>query len=133
VCATDVRYAPSSGTIRIAPLWISADQMDILARLDDLFEHRTPSGNVWLAFEGFDPASATDEVFMTRAYYRGNFAIYPRRVYVAAPSTVVNNAQPMVHDDDPLATFAHDLDIHWRVTFARRDDEPMTVHIQRMP
>lgn len=119
--------------MKIAPLSVSQRVIDVHARLDDLFEHRTPSGNVWLAFEGFDPASATDEVFMTRAYYRGNFAIYPRRVYVAGPSTVVNNAQAMVHDVDPLATLARDLNIHWHVTFARRDNEPMAVYIQRMP
>ena len=92
----------------------------IYQQIDDFFLHQMPSGNIWVRFEGYDPKSDADKIFMERIYYRGNYAVYPRRLYVSGPATVVNNGEAMVPTNDvPDKLLAERLGIEWFATFSR--------------
>jgi len=69
---------------------------------------------------------------MTYVYYRGNYAGYPRRVYVSPPSAVVNNGEAMVQQRAVLdQSLTQRLRIHWMVVFSRNEQGKISVNILR--
>jgi hypothetical protein len=90
------------------------------AQVDALFLRITPSRNIALSFRGFQPGIQPDEYIMTNLYYRGNYAVYPRRIFVSPPSQIVNNGHGMATSSDFLDTMvAAELDVQWKLTFSR--------------
>lgn len=133
LCVANFRSGAWSRNIILAALQTPAQMTEANEELDDLFKHQLLSGNIWVQFEGFRPEKAADEIFMTRTYYRGNYAIYPRRIYVSLPSTVVNNGKAMVHNDDFLARpLAKKLGIYWKVIYSRNGRGEISIRIQRL-
>lgn len=133
LCVVDFRSEAWSRYIGRAVLAHPGEAPESLAQLDNLFGHQMPSGNIWLEFEGFRPERPADERFMTRVYYRGNYASYPRRVYVSLPSTVVNNGQAMVQQRIVLdQLLAERLGIHWMAIFSRNEWGQISLRIRRI-
>jgi len=50
------------------------------------------SGNVVMRFAGFDETRLRDKDFLEFTYFRGVYALYPRRVYVGAGHQAINTA-----------------------------------------
>jgi len=107
--------------------------MDARAQVDGLFRDRMPTGNVWAEFVGFDPERDEDDLFMAGVYFRGNYVIYPRRVYVAHPSTVINESKAMVSPGGPPGLrFLEELGVHWIVKFARDKRGKFSIETRRL-
>lgn len=102
-------------------------------QVDRLFLRQTPSHNVWVRFEGFDHQDAQDKGFVTHVYYRGNYAIYPRRVYVSPPSTVITDCKTIVENRALAPDLAEALGVQWMVVFSREAPGKIAIEIGRWP
>jgi hypothetical protein len=132
LCVANFGSGAWSRNICLEALKRHGEMPEYLAKLDDLFGHQMPSGNVWIEFKGFNPERGADEGFMTYVYYRGNYAGYPRRVYVSPPSAVVNNGEAMVQQRAVLdQSLTQRLRIHWMVVFSRNEQGKISVNILR--
>jgi len=106
---------------------------DARAQIDGLFRDQMPTGNVWAEFEGLDPERDEDDLFMAGVYFRGNYAIYPRRVYASHPSTVVNESKAMVSSGGtPALQFLEELGVHWVVKFSRDEQGKLSIETRRL-
>jgi hypothetical protein len=133
LCVANFRSEAWSRNIGLAAFQRPAQMTEAHQELDDLFGRKMQSGNIWVRFEGFRPEKAADEIFMTRVYYRGNYSIYPRRIYVSHPSTVINNGKAMVqHDAFLTRPLAKKLGIYWKVVYSRNGLGQISVRIQRL-
>jgi hypothetical protein len=102
-------------------------------KVDNLFLRQTPTGNVWLQFEGFQPGTRPDEPDMEHLYYRGNYAIHPRRIYVAQPSKVVDNGQAMAAGREFSTESTFDApDVRWYVKVTRNAQVKTLIDVQRV-
>lgn len=120
----------SAREILLATIQRSGQAPPSFVQIDDLFENQLPTGNIWLQFEGFKPQ---DEGMMTAVYYRGNYIIYPRRIYVADPATVINNGQPIILAHESFSDLlAANLEIEWKVTFFRNTQGRIDVKVDRV-
>ncbi|HEX5053496.1 MAG TPA: hypothetical protein VFZ65_17085 [Planctomycetota bacterium] len=99
--------------------------------VDELFGRRLSPGNTWLRFEGFRGGLDGDGVFLTQVYYRGNYIAWPRRVFVADPSVVVNDGEPMAAASEPPGPERRQaLGVRWVVVIARSPAGVPSIDVQ---
>jgi len=92
-----------------------------------------PTGNIWVQFAGFEPELSEDESYMSSVYFGGNYDIYPRRLFVSAPSMVVNSGRVMAQQNVQLTrSMAERLEIDWRVTFTRDELGRTSATVERL-
>ena len=60
------------------------------ADIDKLYRPESANGNFLLKFEGFDSTNLNHVNFAARTYYRANYLLFPKRVYVHDSKTSIN-------------------------------------------
>jgi len=63
--------------------------------IDRALQSRT-AGDVQIVFEGFDPARGADRTYATNLYYRGTFALHPRRIHAVPRDVIVNTGMDVL-------------------------------------
>jgi hypothetical protein len=56
-------------------------------------------GNVFIRFFGFDPPQPTDAQLAGRVFFRSNYALHPRRAYVANDDVPINTGIDMLRSN----------------------------------
>jgi hypothetical protein len=91
---------------------------------DDIFLNKTPTGNIWIRYKGFKEELPEDREMMAYIYFRGNYSIYPRKIYVSHPSTIINNSKKMMPPKKILTkSLSKRLKIRWIVTFISNEGQ----------
>ena len=105
--------------LRVTPL-LSGHEAEPLATLDALFTDRCPTGNVYLKLRGFKATDLPDDGFVLRRYFRGSYAVLPRRVYVSTGQCRITNAREILAaNDEPAPAWLHAHGVRYVVTFDR--------------
>ena len=60
------------------------------ADIDKLYKPESANGNFLLKFKGFDSTKLNHVDFAARTYYRANYILFPKRVYVHDSQTSIN-------------------------------------------
>jgi len=135
LCICVVNFHPKARSYRIGLFLLQGTELGWAPyeQLDNLFKNQMPSGNIWVQFEGFRPELEEHEGFMAKVYFRGNYVIYPRRIYVSDPSTVVNDGKAMVQKHSRLTpTLSEKLGIHWIAVFSPPQHGGFRVKVWRL-
>src|SRR5579884_3858175 len=70
----------------IVTLWRDGKQKLVYAnyeQVDNLLKEVTTAGNIILRLEGFNPTNENHAALVNTIYYRGSYAVFPKRIYVA--------------------------------------------------
>ena len=124
LCLCVVDFGPGAWRLNIglAAFEEAGGWPEMWTQFDHLFKSQMPTGNIWVEFQGFDPERPLDNAFMTGVYYRGNYTVYPRRIYVADPSIIINNSKPIVQRGGVLEQSLEErLGLRWTVVFSQND------------
>lgn len=87
--------------------------------IDRFFEKIPHDGNVFVRFKGFEHGKAKgNEGFITLAYYRSVYSLYPRRVFVGEPTEVINQGRDILKANfNPSKKWLSSHNIHSVITF----------------
>jgi hypothetical protein len=91
---------------------ISGETRDPLAGIDSLVQKATADGNAVVVFEGFSPERSADATFISKVYFRGNYAAYPRRIFVCDDAERFDHKQVAIVPFAPSETWLGLHDVH---------------------
>jgi hypothetical protein len=63
----------------------------------DLLNQIAPVGNVAVLYRGFNPANPDDVAFAAESYFLGGLEIYPRRIFTADETKIINKGQDVIN------------------------------------
>ena len=135
LCICVVNFHPKARSYRIGLFLLQGPEVVLTPyeQLDNLFNNQMPSGNIWVQFEGFRPELKEHKGFMAEVYFRGNYVIYPRRIYVSDSSPVVNDGKEVVKKRTLLTpALSEKLGIHWIAVFSPPQHGGFRVKVWRL-
>lgn len=85
-----IRYVATLGLINPKKI------MNYIAQTDNQFKSTAIKGNILITFEGFDSSNSEHHYFAEKAYYRGNYLLFPKKAYVNEPKKIIKNGKDII-------------------------------------
>jgi len=135
ICICVVNFHPKARSYRIGLFLLQGPELALVPyeQLDNLFKNQMPSGNIWARFEGFRPELKEHEGFMAKVYFRGNYVIHPRRIYVSDSSPLLSDGKEIIRKRTLLTPeLAEELGIQWIAVFSLPQQGGFRVKVKRL-
>lgn len=103
---------------------LESDRFDrvYLPAIDDLFRRLAPDGNLFIHFDGIDPAKDGKQIYVF--FMRAAYVLHPRKVYVAPPDTPLTDAESIIANNSlPDDEWLRQNGIHYVMTFFYEDGQ----------
>ncbi len=90
----------------------SAGAPDPNGKIDTAARQATADGNALLLFRGFSPDKGRDTHLISKAYFRGNYAAYPQRLFACDDAVAFDPNQIVAGQFAPTDTWLAEHNIH---------------------
>jgi hypothetical protein len=103
-------------------------------QLDRRLLEASGGGNLAIRFVGFNPEQPEHARTAQEAAWRGAYALYPKRVFVAEPGTVINNADDILAKPFvPSVEWLQEHDVQVLLTLISTGEQSFVPRVEHIP